>query len=67
MGIFAEHADGSTVGHEDARDHPKRRRLARAVGADEAVHAPGRHAQAEVIHGHLWAEGLGDVDQFDGE
>ena len=62
----AEHLDRSRVGQQDVHDHPQRRRLARAVGPDEAVDGARRHAEGEAIDGRDAAESLGDVGQADG-
>ena len=47
----AEHLDLPCVGQQDVHDHPERRRLAGAVGADEAVDRSGGHGERQVVDG----------------
>ena len=56
-------ADRDPAGIEllDADDRLERRGLARAVVADEAVDLPWRDVERQIIHGFLFAEGLGQV------
>ena len=49
------------VGHEEPGGHGQGRRLAGAVGADDAVDGAGRHGEVEHIDGDLLAEGLGQA------
>ena len=56
-------ADRDPAGIEllDADDGFERRGLARAVVADEAVDLSWRDVERQIIHGFLFAEGLGQV------
>ena len=57
-------ADRDPAGIEllDADDRLERRGLARAVVADEAVDLPWRDVERQIIHGFLFAEGLGQAE-----
>ena len=44
----------SAVRADEAREDAHRRGLARAVGAEEAVHHPGRHAEVEPVERATW-------------
>lgn len=46
-----EHAHDTRVGADEPEQHPDRRRLARAVRAQEPVHAAERHVQVQAAHG----------------
>ena len=48
----------SAIGLEDAEDDPHRRRLARAVGAEEAEYLAARNFERESVEGHGRAESL---------
>ncbi|ELS56589.1 putative Nodulation ABC transporter NodI [Streptomyces viridochromogenes Tue57] len=48
-----------------AQDHPHRRRLARAVGAQEAGDGAGPHLEGQVVHSGLVAVALGQADSLD--
>ena len=50
------------VGAEQAGDHRERRRLAGAVGADEAEERAGAHLELDGVDRHGVAEGLAEVD-----
>jgi len=50
----------------DAQQHPQRRRLAGAVGADEAGDGPGLKGKAEVVNGAHRAVALGESVDRDG-
>src|SRR6185295_713366 len=52
----AEDFGVSVARREQAAQHAQRRRLAGAVGAEEAVDASGRYVEIDVIHGDLRAE-----------
>ena len=56
----------AAVGVEDAHDHAQRGRLARAVGADEAVDRPLGDGQRQVVDGDVVAEGLRHPLDLDG-
>ncbi|EOY50370.1 hypothetical protein SLI_5662 [Streptomyces lividans 1326] len=60
-------ADGHVArrGVVQAQDHPHRRRLARAVGPQEAGDGTGPHLEGEVVHGGLVAVSLGQADSLD--
>ena len=47
------------------QDHPHGRRLARAVGAQEAGDGAGPHLEGQVVHSGLVAVALGQADCFD--
>jgi hypothetical protein len=59
------------VGADQPEQHPDRRRLARAVGPEEAVDAAARHLEVQSFHGHLralaGAVGLAQTVGLDGE
>src|SRR5665647_517783 len=57
--VAAEELDVSAAGADEAEDDPDRRRLARSVGAEEAVDLSGGHLEVEPIEGTDRAEGLG--------
>ena len=61
----AEHLDLPCVGQQDVHDHPQRGRLARAVGADEAVDRSLGHGEREAVDGGDAVESLGDVGEAD--
>ena len=63
---LSEHVDVAGVGQDDVQDHPDRRRLARAVGPDEAVDRAGGHVEREVVDGAVRAERFRDVADGDG-
>ena len=54
-------AQRARVGLLLAGDHPEERRLARAVGADDADDAAGRQREAEVLDEQVVAEALAQV------
>ena len=56
--------DAAGVGVEDARDQVDQGGFARAVGADEAVHAADANLGAQAAHGCHAAEVLDDVIEF---
>ena len=60
-------ADGhlAAVGLLGALDHAEQRRLAGAVGADDADDGACRHLEAEVVDQHAVAEALGDALELD--
>ena len=62
----AENVDRAAVRQQDVHDHPQRRRLARAVGSDEAVDHAFGHLQRQRIDGHRLAEALADRVESDG-
>jgi hypothetical protein len=63
--VVAEHARRSAVGSQQRREHSDRRRLARAIGAEHAVHRAGAHGQVDAIDGAQRAEGLDEARGLD--
>jgi hypothetical protein len=63
----AEDAQGAGVGPDQAEEHAQERRLARAVGAEDAVDLPGRDPDRDAVDGAHGPEGLHDAVGFDGE
>ena len=59
----AEDFDLPLVRQQDVHDHPERRRLAGAVGADESVDRAFGDGEREAVDGGDAAEALGDVGQ----
>ena len=59
-GVPADH-DPAGIELLDTDDRFERRGLARAVVADKAVDLPRRDVERQIIHGFLFAEGLGQV------
>ncbi len=55
----------AAVGLLDALDHAEQRRLAGAVGADDADDGAGRHLEAQVVHQQPVAEALADAVEVD--
>ena len=55
------------VGFELADQHPEQRRLAGAIGADQADPVLAEDARREILDDHLLAPALGDVARGDGE
>src|ERR1035441_4503534 len=53
--------DVTGVRRVEAHDHPHRRRLARAVRAEEARYDAGAYAEAELVHGKLGTVMLGQA------
>ena len=49
--VHAENLDAAGVGLQQADDHPQRRRLAGAVGAEQAVEFPRADGQVETADG----------------
>ena len=65
--VTAEELDVTAAGAHEAEDDPDRRGLARAVGAEEAVHLSGSHVEVEAVEGPDLPEGLGQpLDADDG-
>ena len=56
-----EHADLPAGGRQQSQQHLHRGRLARAVGAEEAVDAPAWHHEVQALDNGALAEGLGEV------
>ena len=61
----AAEADLAAVGERDAHDHPDRRRLPRAVGAEQAVDRPARDGKREPIDRDRAGEALRHVGQLE--
>ena len=59
--------DAARVGGEKSHEHFQKRRLARAVGADEADFIPAHDARREIGNDEPLAEGLWNVLRFDDE
>ena len=57
--VTAEELDVAAAGADQAEDDPDRRRLARSVGAEEAVDLSGGHLEVEPVEGADRPEGLG--------
>ena len=55
----------AAVGLFHALDHAEQRRLAGAVGADDADDGAGRHLEAQVVHQQPVAEALADAVEVD--
>ena len=54
--IFAEDAADALVGVDNAEDHPQCGRLARTIGAEDAVDRAARHGQVHAVHRQRAAE-----------
>ncbi len=52
----AEHLELAGIGEQDGHDHSDRRRLAGAVGSDEAVQGTSRHLEVQAVDGNRGAE-----------
>jgi hypothetical protein len=63
--VVAADRDAARGRHEEARDHLHGRRLARAVGPEEAEHLAAAHREAHVVDGREGAEALGEVADLD--
>src|SRR5690606_20888714 len=61
-----EHGHAARIREEDRHDHPDRRRLTRAVRADEAAEGAAGHDEVEVVDGLLRAEAFRDALEHDG-
>src|SRR5207237_3771073 len=59
--IEIQHAERSGVGRQKAADKPDCRRLARAVGPDQAEHLPAIHVQRERVDCRRVAVAFGDA------
>ena len=57
--VTPEELDVPTAGADEAEDDADRRRLARPVGTEEAVHLAGGHLEVEPVEGANRSEGLG--------
>jgi hypothetical protein len=57
-GVAAEHHGRARVGAQQAEQQADRGGLARAVGAEEAVHLPGGNLEVEAVERPGRAEGL---------
>ena len=65
--IEPEHRALPGIGLEQAADHPDRRGLARAVGAEETDDLAGRHREIDIVDHRALAEALGHPVNIDGE
>ena len=65
--LVAEHAARAARRVDDPEQHPQRRRLARAVGPEQAVDAARRDREADPVDRAGLAEILDQIDGFDGE
>ena len=63
VGWAAEELHGAAVGQQDAHHHADRGRLARAVGAQQAVDRAGLDLQVEVVDRGVGAERLADAGE----
>ncbi len=63
--IVATQPDAAGRGSEDAGDHPERRGLPGAVGAEETEQLAARDVQLDVVHGGEPAILLGQSFEFD--
>ena len=61
----AAEADLAAVGERDAHDHPDRRRLPRAVGAEQAVDRPARDGKRQPIDRDRAGEALRNAGQLE--
>ena len=61
---LVEELDRAGVGHGDADHHADGGGLAGAVGAEEAEHAAGLDAEAEVVDGDFGVVGFADLLEF---
>src|SRR5262249_9968352 len=57
----AEERDGSRIGKDDVEHHSDRRRLAGAIGAEQAVHRPTRYLKRQCAHGDVLLVPLHDI------
>ncbi len=62
---LAVDADFTGIGWQDARDHPHRRALARAVGAEESHQLAGADRERDVGDGGERPEGLAQVPRVE--
>ena len=51
MWRYAKYGDGTLVGADDVHEHAKRRGLACAVGAYQAVYGPASHCEVDTANG----------------
>ena len=65
--LAAEHAARSARRVDDPEQHPQGRRLARAVGAEQAVDRAGGDGEADPVDRAGLAEILDEIDGFDRE
>jgi hypothetical protein len=63
--VAVEQADGAAVGAQQAEQDADRRRLARAVGAEEGVHLARGHLEVQAIERPRRAEGLAQIRDRD--
>src|ERR1700686_2932689 len=59
-------ADGATVRAREPDEHPDRRRLSRAVGAEEAEDLSGAHVEGDIRYDLTLAEALRKAIGFEG-
>src|SRR6476661_6173185 len=65
--VVPRHGRGAAAGGEEPGEHAERRRLARAVGAEEAEHLAGADVESDVIDGGEGAERPREVARHDRE
>jgi hypothetical protein len=65
--VVAEHAGAALVRREQRGEHADRRRLARAVGAEDAVDGAARDLEVDAVDGPGGAERLAEAVGLDGE
>ena len=59
--VVAAEQDAAAGGAQNTGDHPQRRRLTRAVGAEAAVQHAAWHVQGDVVHGDEAAVRLREI------
>ena len=64
--VVAKHSARSARWIDDPEQHPQRRRLAGAVGPEQAVDGAGRNGEADAVDGARFAKILDEIDRFDG-
>ena len=65
--LVAEHAARAARRVDDPQQHAQDGGLARAIGSEQAVNAPGRDGEADTVDRAGVAEVLDQVDGFDGD
>ena len=64
---MAEHAARAARRVDDAEQHPQGRRLARAIGAEQAVDGAGGDVEADAVDRASLVEILDEIARFDRE
>ena len=65
--LAAEHAAEAFIRVNDAQQHPQGGRLARTIGAEDAVDRTFRHGEVDAVHRRESVETLHQPARLDGE